>query len=321
MTRSRNRPRKSQRTLPGMKTFSALLLSAAALLGTGCVSQGSHDDLVQINRKLEERRVELEQEVANLKQAIAQKDALIRSMQDQSGTNAALRQRLAEEQQNVADLRSQLAALSKKLDEALKGAGEIVIVQGLPKEVSDALRDLAAANSDLMVYDEARGMIRLRSDLTFALGSADVNDKAKAALARLAGVLNGGAAGRFDIQVVGHTDAVPVTSAQGRQLHIDNRGLSSNRGDAVARVLITNGVQAGRIVSGGRGDTQPIEANNAKGQSQANRRVEIFLVKAAEGGASAPAPAPSAPEVGVGPAPEGGVIEGRPQPQDDSVFK
>ena len=43
-------------------------------------------------------------------------------------------------------------------------------------------------------------------------------------------------------EVVGHTDAVPVKSARGKQLFTDNRGLSSNRGDSVARVLIANGV-------------------------------------------------------------------------------
>jgi chemotaxis protein MotB len=298
----------------------ALLLAAAAMLGTGCVSQGSHDDLLRINRQLEERRVELEQEIALLKQTISKKDAQIAAMQDQSGANAALRQRLAEEQQNVAALRNQLAALRAELDQAT-GAEPIVIVNGLPPEVSDALRDLAAANSDLMIYDEARGMIRLRSDLTFALGKADVNDSAKAALGRLAGVLNGNAASKFDIQVIGHTDAVPVRSATGKAQHIDNRGLSSNRGDAVARVLIQNGVSAGRVVSGGRGATQPIEPNDARGRSQANRRVEIFLVKAAgSAGAAAPAPAPSRPAADEGAA-GGGVTEGRPEPQDDSVFK
>ncbi|MFN3166812.1 MAG: flagellar motor protein MotB [Phycisphaeraceae bacterium] len=299
----------------------ALLLAASAMLGTGCVSQGSHDDLLRINRQLEERRVELEQEVALLKQTIAQKDAQIAAMQDQSGANAALRQRLAEEQQNVAALRAQLAALRAELDNAT-GAEPIVIVNGLPPEVSDALRDLAAANADLMIYDEARGMIRLRSDLTFALGKADVNDAAKAALGRLAGVLNSNAASKFDIQVIGHTDAVPVRSALGKQQHIDNRGLSSNRGDAVARVLIANGVSASRVVSGGRGETQPIEPNDARGRSQANRRVEIFLVKAADNaGAAAPAPAPSRPAVDEGAPAGGGVTEGRPDPQDDSVFK
>lgn len=294
---------------------SALLLASAALMGTGCVSQGSHDDLVSINRQLEERVVELEQQVAALQRSIAEKDALIRSMNNQSDANAALRQRLAEEQQNIANLKAELARVKAELAEAAKGVGEIVVVEGLPKEVSDALRDLAAANPDLMTYDEARGMIRLRSDLTFALGSADVNDQAKAALGRLAGVLNRGAAQGFDVQVIGHTDAVPVTSALGKQRHIDNRGLSSNRGDAVARVLITNGVTAARVVSGGRGATQPIEANNSKGQSKANRRVEIFLVKGSGGSGPAPAPAPSPGPVG------GGVEEGSPQPQDDSIFK
>ncbi len=294
----------------------AVLLAAGLMLGTGCVSQGSHDDLVSINRTLEERRVALEQQVEALMQTIAEKDALIRSMQDQSGANAALRQRLSEEQQNVANLRAELRALRAELAEAHQGAGKIVVVEGLPPEVSDALSDLAAANADLMEYDEARGMIRLRSDLTFALGSASVSDSAKTALSRLAGVLNRGAASDFDVQVIGHTDAVPVKSAQGRQLHIDNRGLSSNRGDAVARVLIANGVNAGRVVSGGRGATQPIEANDARGRSKANRRVEIFLVKASDNDPGAPAPAPA-----VGGAGGGDVVEGAPEPADDSIFK
>lgn len=295
----------------------ALLLAAGATVSTGCVSQGSHDDLQSINRQQTETIFTLEQRIEELQRAIRDKDAYIRSMQDQGTANAALRERLMQEQQNVAALRAKVAELTDALDKAGDGGGEIVIIEGLPQEVSDALRDLAAANADLMEYDAARGMIRLRSDVTFGLGSADVNPKAKTALARLAAVLNG-QAGSFDIQVVGHTDAVPVTSANGRRLHIDNRGLSSNRGDAVARVLIGSGVKAGRIVSGGRGATQPIVANNAKGQSQANRRVEIFLVKASD--APAPQPAREAPAP-VRPGGGGGVIEGQPAPPDDSVFK
>lgn len=293
---------------------STLLLGVATLLGTGCVSQGSHDDLLSINRQLEERRVSLEQQVSELQQTIAEKDALIRSMQDASGANAALRARLAEEQATISALRAELAALGAELAKLGDQQNNIVVIEGLPPEVSDALRDLAAANPDLMTYDASRGMIRLRSDLTFGLGSATVNDAAKTALARLATVLKGASASKFDIQVVGHTDAVPVTSARGKQLFVDNRGLSSSRGDSVARVLIRNGVSASRVLSGGRGATQPIAANDAKGRSQANRRVEIFLVKASDPGAPDPEPAGEA-------GPAGGVIEGEPEAADDSVFK
>lgn len=298
-------------------TLTALLLCSSVLLGTGCVSQGGYDDLVSINRQLEERNTVLGQKLAERDQTIAELNAAISAMNDQAATVAALRARLTEEQSTIAALRSEIAGLREELARLGTVVPEVVVVEGLPQEVSDALSDLAAANPDLMTYDAARGMIRLRSDLTFGLGSATVNDAAKTALGRLAGVLNGNAASAFDIQVIGHTDAVPVKSARGKQLFIDNRGLSSNRGDAVARVLITDGVAASRITSGGRGDTQPIAANDARGRSQANRRVEIFLVKAADPAPPAPAPAGEVEP----PAPVGGVIEGEPDAADDGLFK
>lgn len=304
-------------------TLTALLLALGMMLGTGCVSQQSHDELLSINRQLEETNTRLEQQLSERDQTIAELNAAMDRMEDQRDTVAALRKRLAEEQSTIAALRSEIAALRDELARLGQAAPEIVVVEGLPQEVSDALAELAANNPDLMSYDASRGMIRLRSDLTFALGSADVNDAAKTALGRLAGVLNGSAASGFDIQVIGHTDAVPVRSARGKQLFIDNRGLSSNRGDAVARVLIDNRVDASRITSGGRGSTQPIAPSDARGQSQANRRVEIFLVKAGD-----PAP-PSEPaddeaaseEAASDNRPTGGVTEGEPDAADDSIYK
>lgn len=300
-------------------TLTALLLALGMMLGTGCVSQQSHDELLSINRQLEETNTRLEQQLAERDQTIAELNAALRAMDDQRETVAALRKRLSEEQATIAALRSEIAALRDELARLGQAAPEIVVVEGLPQEVSDALAELAANNPDLMSYDAARGMIRLRSDLTFALGSADVNDAAEAALGQLAGVLNSPAAAKFDIRVIGHTDAVPVTSARGKQLFIDNRGLSSNRGDAVARVLIDNRVDGSRIISGGRGATHPIAPNDARGRSQANRRVEIFLIKAAD-----PAP-PSEPAAATETAPEagptGGVTEGAPEPADDSIYK
>ena len=293
---------------------SALLLAAVGL-STGCVSQGNLDNLESAYRKSEERNIELEQQLEEAR-------AKLSFYSDQANALAQMRSSAAQQAATISTLRTRISELERELAASAKGGEKIIIVEKkLPQEVSDALRDLAAANADLMIYDADRGMIRLRSDLTFGLGSATVNDKAKAALARLARVLNNGAAGSFDIQVIGHTDGVPVTSARGRQLHIDNRGLSSNRGDSVARVLIANGVKADRVVSGGRGATQPIAPNNAKGQSQANRRVEIYLVKGGEGNAGAAAPAPAASDP-VAPAGGGGeVIIGDPDAADDPIFK
>ncbi|MEM9110528.1 MAG: OmpA family protein [Planctomycetota bacterium] len=302
-------------TLPRLHALPAALL-ALAVLSTGCVSQDSHDDLLSINRQLEERNTVLEQELESLRLANRQANSAIATLEARIARLAALEARFAEDQETISLKNQEIARLKAEIAKLGSGQDKIVVVEGLPPEVSNALRDLANANPDLMVYDADRGMIRLRSDLTFGLGSDVVSDSAKTALARLAGVLNGGAAGGFDIQVVGHTDAVPVKSARGKQLYKDNRGLSSNRGDSVARVLIANGVDAGRVMSGGRGATEPIEQNDARGRSQANRRVEIFLVKASDAPAPAPAPAGEAATGGGG-----GVGAGSSEPADPAIFK
>lgn len=303
----------------------ALLLTACSGLFTGCVSQESQDNLRTTNRTLQERIIDLEAQLEGLKVALAQKDrdlAALRAReaagQDMMAENSRLRGQ-------IATLQGQLASLEAQLADALSRPDQITIVEGpLPAELRNALRDLAAANPDLMVFDEQRGMIRLRSDLTFALGSADVNANAKTALTRLAGVLNSADARPFDIMVVGHTDSVPVTSAQGKQTHIDNRGLSSNRGDAVARVLTSSGVSDSRVLSGGRGSTQPIAENNPRTGNQANRRVEIFIIKSAGGdGGAAPAPQGNAGQEPAGrtTAPRPGVVEDRPVVEDPGAFK
>ncbi|MFI4861533.1 MAG: OmpA family protein [Phycisphaerales bacterium JB063] len=306
-------------TVTRLLTTATLL--AAAALSTGCVANSSLDDMTEINRRLEERVVDLEAQIARLRSTLAQKDETIGMMRGRGDATAAAIADRDRVQLALDNALAELARANMQLAEAANQQPEIIIRDVLPPEVSDALAELARANPDLMTFDEARGMIRLRSDLTFALGSADVNEGAKDALARLARVLNDGQARNFDIMVIGHTDNVPVTSAQGRQLHIDNRGLSSNRGDAVARVLEANQIAAARLTSGGRGATQPIAANGERG-NQANRRVEIFLTKAGERPAVNNAPAPAAPVRGdVETAPRPGVVEGRPAVEDDSVFK
>ena len=71
------------------------------------------------------------------------------------------------------------------------------------------------------------------------------------------------------INVVGHTDNVGDASY--------NLSLSRRRAAAVAAILKQSGVSAGRLVTVGRGEDQPIASNlNAAGRQQ-NRRVEIII--------------------------------------------
>lgn len=69
--------------------------------------------------------------------------------------------------------------------------------------------------------------------------------------------------------VTGHTDSTGEASY--------NQRLSERRAESVAAVLRRSGVSAGRVVTRGAGQTQPVASNaTAEGRAQ-NRRVEIVI--------------------------------------------
>ena len=72
------------------------------------------------------------------------------------------------------------------------------------------------------------------------------------------------------IEVSGHTDNVGTAQA--------NQILSENRAKAVHQYLMSNGVQADRLVYKGYGETQPIVPNDNDEDRAKNRRTEFKIV-------------------------------------------
>lgn len=73
------------------------------------------------------------------------------------------------------------------------------------------------------------------------------------------------------IQITGHTDNVGKSYA--------NQILSENRAKSVANYLITNGIHISRILTNGKGETQPISTNETEEGRRGNRRVEFEIIK------------------------------------------
>ncbi|HTE44252.1 MAG TPA: OmpA family protein [Gemmatimonadaceae bacterium] len=73
-----------------------------------------------------------------------------------------------------------------------------------------------------------------------------------------------------DLLIVGHTDAVGTSEY--------NQTLSQRRATAAASYLTTQGVNAGRVRSVGRGESEPLATNDTEVGRQRNRRVEIAIV-------------------------------------------
>ncbi len=282
----------------------------------GCVSQGEADRYNALYRKSQEQVAELK---SQLDEARARNRALMNQQQaapqvTSSGDAERAEQLYAENQRlaaALADMEAQLRSMA--------ATGPV-----LPPELDNQLMALAATNPDLMTYDPDRGMVKFRSDLTFALGSAEVKSGAQSSLKKLASIISSPAATSYEARIVGHTDNVPIKKGPTKLKHPTNWHLSVHRAIAVKDILEQSGVPPMRMNVAGYGEYRPVVPNGARG-SEANRRVEVYLVPSTANATAmsnsnpAPAPQPVNPAVQ-----EVEVIEQpaqQPQQDNDALFK
>ncbi len=241
---------------------------AAMLLG-GCVSLDKYNALKMERDQYQERLSQAEKEAKSERDQANVLRAQIKAMLEAGGENQSLAQTLT--RQN-ADLMSQLEAMNKKYLEALGR-------NPLSAEVSNALADLAAQYPDVLEFDATRGVLRFKSDVTFASGSAEVTPRAKEVLAKVATILNSASVAQYDLLVAGHTDSVVVSNpATIRAGHKDNWYLSAHRAITVGEQLRSSGTAASRMGVVGFADQHPVASNaSAAGKAQ-NRRVEILVL-------------------------------------------
>ncbi|HTK83477.1 MAG TPA: OmpA family protein, partial [Patescibacteria group bacterium] len=123
--------------------------------------------------------------------------------------------------------------------------------------------------------------IDMNSATFFPSGSATLSDDGKAVLVKVLESLNTSQYQDFIITVEGHTDDVPISTAQ----FPSNWELSTARAAAVVRFFIEQGIPATKLRASGYADVMPKVPNrdadgNAIPANQAqNRRVVIKLEK------------------------------------------
>ncbi len=289
-----------------------MLLSAMTLaLAGGCVSQSERDNLQTLYRKSQEQVVDLK---AQLEEARARMSAMQGTPHTTVTADPQLRAQLAA----VTQQRDQLAGQIRALEARIRAAARAPIQ--LPPEIDAALRQLAEQHSEVMTYDPGAGMVKLRSDLTFALGSANVSEAARKTLGDLGAVLQGVVGQGYEIRVVGHTDNVPIRKPSTKVQHPTNWHLSVHRAIAVKDVLAGAGISNVRLGVAGHGEHRPMAANAARGGNEANRRVEIYIVPNTYNPTFTPTEAPiiEAPSVGASETP---AVQPEPDNTPPAAFK
>jgi chemotaxis protein MotB len=251
-------------------------LIGTAVLGlvlTGCVSQEKYNALKLDRDGLAEQ---LSKSQSDASSARAEADSYKNQLALLSQNGGSLQGLVANLQQQNAALQAQNDELNRKYAEAMsRPAGSTP----LPKELNDELQQFANQNPELVDFDSARGIVKFKSDVTFASGSAEVTPKAKEAIQRFAQILNSNAASRYELLVAGHTDSTRVSNPNTIKAgHLDNWYLSSHRAISVASELRNDRINPQRLGCVGYADQRPIAANTTTQGMAQNRRVEVLIL-------------------------------------------
>lgn len=264
-----------------MRTYLAMPVVCAVLLAAmttgGCVPKKQYDEAMQANRRI---RGMLDKSLAAQRELRADNQKLTDDLAAKERLLAAKDEKLGLLQSAHDELKKNFDTLDKAY-QALKDRPTKVVFGGLPKEVDKALREFAKEHPQLVEYLPKYGMVKFKADLTFALGSDEVQPGAVEALGAFAKVVNSPEAAKFHIYVAGHTDDVPIRKPATRRRHPNNWYLSVHRAVAVQEVLDKAGVSPERLGAMGFGEYHPIAPNRpGKKGNVANRRVEIWIVSA-----------------------------------------
>jgi chemotaxis protein MotB len=269
-----------------MRTLTVWAWTVSALIWGGCAPGTSPQEREFQLRKTEQERNTLRQQLAGEKAKVAACQQRSQATEGELNTCRAevghLNDRLADMTNRDDAIQAQLQKLSNpELNRPT------VPLSPLPAATDEALQGLARKFGDRVWYDRGRGALSFANDRLFDSGSDSVRADAHAALHELAGVLRAPELADYEVIVVGHTDATPITKAETLAKHPTNWHLSVHRAIAVKDVLVKAGLPAERLGVMGYAENRPIGDDPAR-----NRRVEVFVVR--KGGVEPLAPVQAA---------------------------
>jgi len=156
---------------------------------------------------------------------------------------------------------------SKKLEKTIKQ---------LHLEILDTVKEV---DKDVFSVrsNQHRLVFVLGERITFHVGKAKLLESYKTIFTRIANFISSNPG--YQVVVSGHTDNTPINTEK----YPSNLELSSARAINVAKFLIENGVSPHRVSIQGFSEYRPLFENTSQKNRQANRRVEIALIKEQNG--------------------------------------
>ena len=263
------------------KKLFVLTLATGALLLSGCASKKDLENCQTENRQLTT-------EYNNAKETIAANNARIKSLEDQLSqskeTMAALQSSLDKSLTNANSNNINISKLVDPINESNQYIRHLVEV----KSKSDSLNLVLTNNLTRSLSKEElkevdvqvlKGVvyISLADNMLYKSGSYEINDRAEETLSKIAKIIRDYS--DYDVLIEGNTDNVPINTTNPIMKNIRNNwDLSCLRAASVAQYLQDHfSVDPKRLTAGGRGEYNPLVANDTELGKQRNRRTQIII--------------------------------------------
>lgn len=270
-----------------MKKILMLVVAMTAMLTTSCVSKQKYAELQSNYDRLLTEKGELSNSLSDAKIKIA----------EYTSESKSLAARLAEEQQRNKDLQAQYANLMKsynrnvekgqvnisKLVDEINASNKFIKQLVEAKSKSDSLNQaLTNKLTRSLTRDEMQDVdvqvlkgvvyISLADNMLYKSGSYEIGPRAGETLSKIAKIITDYK--DYEVLVEGNTDDVPISRPNIR----NNWDLSALRASSVVQELQTRyGVDPKRLTAAGRGEYNPVAANDSERGKQRNRRTQIII--------------------------------------------
>ncbi len=266
-----------------MKQNMLFVVLAAGLLLSSCASkkelvncqtenkslttslQSAREDLAAKNARIQS----LEEQLKNQQVAMAEQKKVMSSLQqslDKSLSNASQNnvsiEKLVDQINESNQYIRHLVEVKSKSDSL-----NLVLQNNLTRSLSkEELKEVDVQVLKGVVY------ISLADNMLYKSGSYEINDRAAETLSKIAKIIMDYK--DYDVLIEGNTDDVPISKENIR----NNWDLSCLRASSVVQCLQNQyGVDPKRLTAGGRGEYNPLEANDTEMGKQRNRRTQIII--------------------------------------------
>ena len=254
----------------------AIAIMAGALILSGCASKKDLD-----NCRMENDR--LSTSYQDTKEQLAAANARLQSLQEQLAearkSNESLQKSLDKSLNNTSDNNVNISKLVDQINESNQYIRHLVEV----KSKSDSLNLILTNNLTRSLSKEElkevdvqvlKGVvyISLADNMLYKSGSYEISDRAAETLSKIAKIIMDYK--DYDVLIEGNTDNVPISRENIR----NNWDLSCLRASSVVQALQNQyGVDPKRLTAGGRGEYNPVPANDSEVGKQRNRRTQIII--------------------------------------------